>query len=135
MSYNGYLIKVGTYEISMKRFIAAESYQVTRNVQDLDSYRDANGVLHRNALEHAPIKVEFTTPAMLTNTEVAELMGAIRNQSTNTVERKYNVSVYVPELDDYVTQDMYMPDPQFQIYGSYDNKLTYKATRIAFIGY
>lgn len=135
MSYNGYLIKVGDYEISMKRFIAAESYQVTKNVQDLDSYRDANGVLHRNALEHAPIKVEFTTPAMLTNTEVAELMSSLKSQIVNEIERKYNVTVYVPELDDYVTQEMYMPDPQFQIYGTYDNKVTYKPTRFAFIGY
>lgn len=135
MAYNGYLIKVGDYTLSAKRFIAAESYQVTRNVQDLDSYRDANGVLHRNALEHAPIKVEFTTPAMLTNTDVAEFMGNIRSQTINAIERKYNVELYVPELDDYVTQEMYMPDPQFTIYGSYDNKLTYKATRIAFIGY
>lgn len=135
MAYNGYLLKVGNYVIDPKKYIAAESYQVTRNVQDLDSYRDANGVLHRNALAHAPIKVEFTTPAMMTNREVAEFMGNIRSQTTNEIERKYTVEVYVPELDDYVTDDMYMPDPQFTIYGSYDNHLTYKATRIAFIGY
>ena len=85
MSYNGFLIKVGDYEISMKRFIAAESYQVTRNVQDLDSYRDADGVLHRNALQHAPIKVEFNTPALLTNTDIAEFMGNLKSRVINEV--------------------------------------------------
>lgn len=34
------------------------------NMQDVDDYTDANGYLHRNAVE---LKVEFETRAMLTN--------------------------------------------------------------------
>lgn len=135
MSYSGYLLKIGSYTVDAKRFISAESYSVTRNVQDLDSYRDADGYLHRNALSHAPTKVEFKTPPMLTNTDMAEFMTAIRSQYTNETERKVLVTAYVPELDDYTTEDMYMSDPQFDIYGSYGNKLTYKTVRFAFIGY
>lgn len=135
MAYNGYLIKVGGYIIDTKRFVRAESYIVTRNIQDLDSYRDANGILHRQALDHVPLKVEFETPAMLTNSDMGELFSNIRANSKILKERKASVTLYVPELDDYVTQDMYMPDPQFTIYGNYQNKLTYNPVRIAFIGY
>ena len=36
-------------------------------MQDVDDYTDANGYLHRNAVELKALKVEFETRAMLTN--------------------------------------------------------------------
>ena len=135
MAYQGYLIKVGGYTISGKKYIKAESYNVTKNIQDLDSYRDANGVLHRTALDHAPLKIEFETPPLLTNEDIGELFSNIRENSLVLKERKVSVTAYVPELDDYVTQEMYMPDPKFSIYGVFDNVIKYNPVRIAFIGY
>ena len=58
MGYNGYLVRVGEYTIPLG-MIKANSYKITKNSQDLDSYRDANGVLHRNALDRKPDKIEF----------------------------------------------------------------------------
>lgn len=135
MAYAGYLVKVGDYEIPADKFIMAQSYKATLSVQDLDSYRDANGVLHRTALEHRANKVEFETPAMLTNTQMAELFNSIANNYTVPAERKFVGTFYVPELDDYVSQDMYMADPAFTIYGIFDGVIKYKPTRIAFIAY
>lgn len=136
MAYSGFLLKIGDYTVPTDKFISAESYSVTYNVMDLDSYRDANGVLHREALAHVPIKVEFETPAMLTDiTFGQELMGNIRNNYTNVNERKCIATVYVPELDEYVTQDVYMVTPTPQIYGNYDGRIHYKPIRMAFVGY
>lgn len=135
MAYEGYLIKVGGYTISSKKFIRAESYTTSMKIQDLDSYRDADGVLHRTALSHVPNKVEFETPAMLTNTDMAELFRNIRSNYTVPAERKAPITLYVPELDDYVTQDMYMADPQFTMYGNYGNEIRYNPVRISFTGY
>lgn len=135
MAFEGYLLKVGDYEIPADKYIKSQSYSVTRNIQDLDSYRDADGVLHRTALDHIPLKVEFETPSMLTNKDVAELFGNIQNNFFVDSERKASVTVYVPELDEYVTQDMYMPDPKFQMYGIFDEVIKYNPIRIAFIGY
>lgn len=135
MSYEGWLIKVGNYKIPNDEFIKAESYSVTRNVQDLNSYRDLNGILRRKALKHAPIKVEFETPAMLTDTKFEKLMSHIRENYIISTERKVHVTAFVPELGEYVTQDMYMPDPQTTIYGTYGGKIHYQSIRIAFIGY
>lgn len=135
MAYDGYLIKVGNYTIPTKKFIRAESYKVTRSVSDLDSYRDANGLLHRNALQHILGKVEFETPPMLTNEDMAELFGNIRANFTKPIERKATVTVYFPETDDYFTSEMYMADTQFTMYGNYGNKIQYSSVRLAFISY
>lgn len=140
MAYSGYLVKVGTgssaYIIPLS-FIKAESYKVTRLVQDLDSYRDANGVLHRNALSHVPIKCEFECVPMLTNTEITAVVNAIRSRFTNAPERKATVEVYVPETDEYITNSdgMYMPDPEYSIYYADSSIIQYNSVRFAFIGY
>lgn len=136
MAYSGFLIKVGDYIIPANKYVKADSYSVYRNIQDLDSYRDANGVLHRNVLSHVANKVEFETPAMLTNVEFASLMKNIqRNYISSFEERKALVTLYIPEIDDYVTQEMYMPDVKPTIYGTYGGIVRYNAVRIAFIGY
>lgn len=135
MAYQGYLIKVGDYVISGKKYIRADSYSATLIVQDLDSYRDANGVLHRNALTHKVNKIEFETPAMLTDKQMEELLSNIRRNYTNASEKRASVTVYVPELNDYMTQDMYIPDLQFSMYGVFNNVIRYNPLRIAFIAY
>ena len=137
MAFAGYLLRVGNYEIDGTYYINWDKYDVTRNIQDLDSYRDANGVLHRNALEHVPIKVEFETRENLTNADVATFFGNIRNNFILPIERKATVTAYVPELDDYITQDMYMADPQFKIkrIEKSTNIIHYESIRVAFIGY
>lgn len=135
MSFAGYLVKAGDYTIPADKYIKSQSYKVTLNVQDLDSFRDANGVLHRTALEHRVSKVEFETPAMLTNVQMTELFNNIANNYSVPAERKFVGTFYVPELDDYVSQDMYMSDPAFNIYGIFDNVVKYSSVRIAFITY
>ena len=50
-AYQGWLLKIGDYVIDQSRFIAAESYQPAVNMQDVDPWTDANGYVHRNAVE------------------------------------------------------------------------------------
>lgn len=134
MAFQNYLLKVGNYEIPVK-FINADTYIANRTVQDLDSYRDANGVLHRTTLDHVPNKIEFETPPMLTNTEFAELMGNIQENYIIEAERKVNVTAYIPETDSYETQEMYMPDIKPTIYMILNKEIRYRPIRLAFIGY
>ena len=135
MAYNGYLIKVGNYEIPTNKYIRAESYSITRNIQDLNSYRNEEGVLIRTALDHVPLKIEFETPPMLTNIEMSNLFLNFQVNYISEKERKAEVTAYVPELDKYISQEMYMADPQFTIYGNYGHIIRYQSVRIAFIGY
>lgn len=134
MAYSGWLLKIGNYIVDAKRFIKAETYSAYVNMQDLDPWTDANGYLHRNAVDLKALKVEFETPAMLTNADLAELMGQIRQNLTNAKARECQITAYIPEYDGYVTQKGYMADCTPQMYGVYDGKILYNPIRFAFIG-
>lgn len=135
MAFSGYLVKVGTYEIPLS-YMRYESYQITYYTQDLNSYRDSDGVLHRNALAHKVGKLEFNTPIM-SNTDFSTLMSSLKAQMSDPTEKKASVTFYVPEDDAYVTQDMYIPDVVTKIRNVDEgsNTISYQETRIAFIGY
>lgn len=134
MAYQGYLIRVGSYTIPLS-LIRAETYTVFMSITDLDSYVDANGLLHRNALDHIANKVEFETVPLLDNTQFADLMNNLYANMTIQKERKASVTLYIPEKDAYVTQDMYMPDIKPTLYYADDSKIQYNQVRLAFIGY
>ena len=134
MAYSGYLIKVGTFTIPLS-IIRAETYSAYESTTDLDSYVDGNGELHRNALDHKAYKAEFETVPMLTDKEFGSLMTSIRAQYTVSKEKKSLVTLYVPELDDYVSQYMYEPDITPTLYYGDANKVQYEQIRLAFISY
>lgn len=134
MAYQGYLIRVGSYTIPLS-LIRAETYTVFMSITDLDSYVDANGLLHRNALDHVANKVEFETVPLLDNTQFADLMNNLYANMTIQKERKASVTLYIPEKDAYVTQDMYMPDIKPTLYYADGSKIQYNQVRLAFIGY
>ena len=135
MAFEGYLLKVGNFAITGRKVMVESSYKATRLIQDLDSYRDANGVLHRNALPHQTMKVEFNTRRGMTDSELATFLGNIQSQFTVPAERRASVKVFIPEINDYITQDMYMPDPEIVITHIYNDVVYYDSIRIAFIGY
>nr|DAO38510.1 MAG TPA: hypothetical protein [Caudoviricetes sp.]DAQ98110.1 MAG TPA: hypothetical protein [Caudoviricetes sp.]DAV51958.1 MAG TPA: hypothetical protein [Caudoviricetes sp.]DAY87905.1 MAG TPA: hypothetical protein [Caudoviricetes sp.] len=134
MAYKGYLIKIGNYIFPLS-MIKAESYKATNYGQDLDSTRDVNGILHRTALENTAPKVEFETRNMLDNTQVSSIFANIQANYTNAVEKKASVEVYVPELNKYVTSDMYMADFEPTMYFADEKEIKYLSTRMAWISY
>ena len=134
MAYKGYLIKIGNYIFPLS-MIKAETYKATNYGQDLDSTRDVNGILHRTALENTAPKVEFETRNMLDNTQVSSIFANIQANYTNAVEKKASVEVYVPELDKYVTSDMYMADFEPTMYFADEKEIKYLSTRMARISY
>ena len=139
MAFNGYLIRFPKTDttITGESIIKVESFKAKRNVQDLNPYRDANGIMHRNALSHVPIKVEFETRDGITNTELQNFMNILRNNYTVVKERKLRIEVYIPEQDTYVEQNVYMPDldPTIKYIDLENNVVKYNSVRFAFIGY
>ena len=126
--------KIGNYIFPLS-MIKAESYKATNYGQDLDSTRDVNGILHRTALENTAPKVEFETRNMLDNTQVSRIFANIQANYTNAVEKKASVEVYVPELNKYVTSDMYMADFEPTMYFADEKEIKYLSTRMAWISY
>ena len=134
MAYSGWLVKVGDYIIPADKFIKAESYSAYVNMQDLDPWTDANGYVHREAVELKAAKVEFETPAMLTNITFSELMQNIQSNYTVPKARQLILTAYIPEYDDYVTQTAYLADFQPQIYSTSGGIIRYNSVRLSFIG-
>ena len=134
MAYKGYLIKIGNYTFPLS-MIKAETYKATNYGQDLDSTRDVDGILHRTVLSNTAPKVEFETRNMLDNTQMSSIFANIQANYTNAIEKKASVEVYVPELDRYVTSDMYMADFEPTMYYADTTKIQYTSTRMAWISY
>lgn len=134
MAYNGWLLKIGDYIIPADKFIKAESYQAYVNMQDVDPWTDANGYLHRNAVELKALKAEFETPAMLTNAELTELMSNIDENISDKIGNGCYITAYIPRYDKYYTQYGYMADIQPQIFGVFDEVIKYNSIKFSFIG-
>lgn len=130
--FNGsYLLKVGSYAIplSIMKYGSYEASPAQR--QDLDSYRDANGILHRTVLSHVATKVEFET-IPLSLRDFRGFMDSLVAQYINGPERKVTLTYYEEEYGRYVTGTFYMPGTMtFTML----NKEYYDSCRIAFIEY
>lgn len=153
MAYDGWLIRInktatseGAYKIPLK-YIKAESYSPYVNMQDVDAYTDANGYLHRDAVSLKVVKVEFETPAMLTNKTFSILMNNIKSRYSIAKARQLCIQAYIPEYNDYSEwQTGYLADFQPQIYhattgtkkqnGDWKEEpvIQYNSIRLAFIG-
>ena len=137
MAYSDYLVKVGNYKIPFD-YIGLDAYTITPDQrQDLDPYRDADGVLHRNVVSNKPSKIEINTP-ILKHSQVRTFLTNLTAQFTDAAARKCEVTYYDVMSDSYKTETMYVPDIKFQIYhvdtANFDNSL-YQPTSIHFIGY
>lgn len=133
MAYSGYLLKIGNYTVPHK-FIRADTYSPYDNMQDIDDYTDANGELHRNAVDLKAIKVEFETPAMLTNKDLTEFLNNIKANFIDAKSRSVMITAYIPFEDDYVTQKGYMVDITPRMYGIFNDVIKYNPIRFAFVG-
>lgn len=133
MAYDGYLLKVGDY-VFPNKYIKADSYSAYVNMQDIDPWTDADGYVHRTAIELKALKVEFETVAGLTNATFSTIMSNIRKNYLSETDRSLNVTAYIPEYDSYVTQKAYLADFTSAIYGTYGDVITYNAVRLAFVG-
>ena len=133
MAYQGFLLKLGNYTFP-QNYIRPESYSAYVNMQDVDAWTDAEGYLHRDAVNLKALKVELETKAMLTNKEFATIMSNIQKNYTVAKARQLQITAYIPETDSYVTQTGYMADFQPQMYGTYGGVIHYNPIRLAFIG-
>ena len=135
MAYSGYLVKIGTYTVPFK-YIKADTYSCVWSVVDFDSYRDANGELHRDAVsDRRTMKVEWETPDM-SEDEIQTLLTAIKGQFISAKAKSCNVTAYMPEEGVYKTDKCYLTsDVNISIRYADATHIRYNPIRLAFIGY
>lgn len=132
-NYQGWLVKIGDYIIPFE-FIRAESYKANANMQDLDPWTDTNGYLHRNPVELKALKVEFETPAMLTDERLSVFLANVDSNITDPVANECTITAYIPRYNRYFTQKGYLIDLDPQMYFANAEKIQYNAIRFAFVG-
>lgn len=109
-----------------------------KQMQDIDSYRNGNGILKRTVLDNAPTQIEWNTP-YLTYEDKCKLIHQIREgyrQGGGVYKaRKIRIRYYNDWEDDYDTGTFYMPDVQFQYGGLYHGAPLYLPIRLAAVEY
>ena len=102
MAYQGYLFKIGDYKVPLK-YIEYKSYKATQVTQDLNSKRGTDGVLHRKIVGHKPAKCSFNLMAGLDSNMVGKVLKGIRDNYSTPAKKEGTLSIFVPEINDYVT--------------------------------
>ena len=135
MAYNGYIMKFGNDEFDMG-WIFRDTFAITPNRrQDLDSYRNANGKLVRNVLDHTATTITFQSKPM-TRHNFALMMEFIRDHFSNAHERKLSITYYSPDINAYKTGNFYMPDFEVTtIMQKKSGELLYNTCTLEFIEY
>lgn len=133
-SYSG-----GDYHYTkLDQYIEASSYNVTPDqMQDLDSYVNANGKLKRTVMPYSRSKIEFNLVHMeekQMDEIMANLEKATKVPDGIAAENKVKIRFYNPKRRRYDHALAYFPDITYTAYGTYKG-IIYVPTRIAFITY
>lgn len=139
INFAGYFISIKTgnsYVTIPNKYISMQSYISTPHQrQDLNSYQDNNGVLHRNVVTRYRSKCEFNTPPLLEK-ELKVLQDIINNGIINAKERKIQLRHYCFDTHNYEEMRAYIPDIEFKPLRIMPNgEVLMDKVRFAFIDY
>ena len=117
------------------KYISLTSYVSTPNQrQDLDSYQDNLGKLHRNTLDHTRAKLERNTPPLFER-ELFSLQNILNSGIINSKERKLKIIHYCFDTHTYEQGEFYMPDITFTPLLIRNGEVLMDKVRLAFIEY
>lgn len=132
VGFDGWLLKING-ELFPNNLIAYDSYSCTPDqIMDLDPYRDADGVLHRNSLPHTATSIEFTTPPMyLIDMERLNHFIPHGNRVQCTIE------YWNPNTSSYETGTFYIADVPYEIINVDEEtkSILYKGVKITITEY
>ena len=140
MAYAGYLIKLkgGTAEVLPMKYMAISSYKANPDQRmESDAKRATTGYMHRTTVPHTATKIEFETPAQMTNKDISTLNALISGHYTDVLQRKLVIEYYNNETDTYKEATVYVPDVEYNIdrVDNNNNIIYYNPIRYAFIEY
>ena len=138
--FNTYFVKVirasdNTAVPIPNKYISLTSYVSTPNQrQDLDSYQDNWGKLHRTTLDHTRSKLEWNTPPLFER-ELLSLQNILNSGIINAKERKLKIIHYCFDTHTYEQGEFYMPDITFTPLLILNGEVLMDKVRLAFIEY
>ncbi len=137
--FSGWLIKFGDVVLP-NSFILADGWESTPNQRvEIDAYRDANVLLHRETSENFKTSITLNIRAM--NLEEMTAFKAVIGLATLDInskkQRRLMVIYWNDEELDYKTATMYMPDVTYSIHtvNEVDRDIEYNGFTIELIEY
>lgn len=137
--FNGWLIKFGNVVLP-NSFILADGWESTPNQRiEIDAYRDANVLLHRDTSENFKTSITLNIRSMTLEemTAFKEVIGLATLDIINKNQRRLMVTYWNDEELDYKTATMYMTDTTYTIHTVSEdrNSIEYNSFTIELIEY
>lgn len=117
-NFQGWLIKFGNVQLP-NSFLVADGWESTPNQRmELDAYRDANVLLHRETAANYKTKIKLNIRELTLAERVAldNVIGLATLPSTDARQRKVTVTYWNDESLSYVTGIFYIPDLTYVIH-------------------
>ncbi len=137
--FSGWLIKFGD-AILPNSFILADGWESTPNQRvEIDAYRDANVLLHRETSENFKTSITLNIRAMNLEemTAFKTVIGLATLDINSKKQRKLMITYWNDEELTYKTATMYMPDVTYTIHtvDEVDRDIEYNGFTIELIEY
>lgn len=136
-AFEGWLLKFGSQEFPL-RYLALDGCDSTPDQRtEIDSYRDADNLLHRETSPNHKTKLEYNTVDNLTLEDKIIIQQVMEAGLQDIVQRKYRITYWNDEKNEYETGDFYVPDITFRQkrVDRKRNMIIYGSIRIAMIEY
>lgn len=136
-TFEGWLLKFGDQELPLK-YLSKDGCDSTPDQRtEIDSYRDADNLLHRETSPNHKTKLEYNTVDDLTLEDKIAIQQVMKAGLLDEVQRKYRITYWNDERNEYETGDFYVPDITFRQkrVDKVKRSIVYGSIRIALIEY
>lgn len=134
--FEGWLLKFGDTILPNRFFAYDEGWEITpRQRTELEGYRDDyTQKLYRITSEGLKTKIEAKLPAM-SNEKFVEFLSFINKGLENELQRKYRITYWDPETQEYETGSFYQPDTKYSPVYVREKIILYKKIAFTLIEY
>lgn len=101
---------------------------------ETDADRDNTGYLHRSTLPNGKTSLVFSTHIMDLDEKIA-LQQIFKSGLLNFTQRKYRVTYWNDETNDYDTGEFYMPDITYKVMDANESTILYNPITIELTEY
>lgn len=141
IKYTGWLLKFGSV-ILPNSFLLADGWKSKPNQRvEIDAYRDANVLLHRETSENYKTQLTFNVRSMnlLEKMAFTEVINQATVSMADKKQRRVTVTYWNDEINDYKQGTFYIPDIEYTIHTTNDKpgqyNIYYKPFQVKMIEY
>lgn len=138
-NFEGWLIKFGTVTLP-NSFLLADGWESTPNQRlELDAYRDANALLHRETADSFKTKITLNIREMTLSERIAfnNVVGLATLSYNDRKQRRVSITYWNDETLEYSSGVFYMPDTDYSIHTVDENNkdMEYNSFTVELIEY